>query len=687
MLNILKKKKNTFGYSEFTQKINGIMFKEKDLIQEKFDRKEYYNTIFYPSNKEWFSIIYCYKKSYAKALIILDKLVNYLYTTYFNMSENFIKWIFKRRRSNKTRYSADKIYISRQESRHTNNELMILLYVYKKKIFNLERVIRKAFVLKRKNKKNKEEFFNKLWSILKERFLLFEEWKRNISYSIPNYIGSNLKLIPYIKHTISKNIFFLRRKYDKLEQVMYKYVSNVNFNQLKSNGLFINYKKLGINSMIEKIYHKKIEVKLVTLKSIHLNSDVFSSAVALKLRDRKNKAVRVLRKAINQMTKIPDLHTIRIFDDYEEQIGEISLVSEKIYNTNIAYVNDHLNNTEENNFLNNIKQQVVSGVRFEASGRLTRRLTAMRAVFKYRYTGSLKNLRSSINNKPSTILRGNLKSNGQYIVLEHKTRNGAFGLKGWVSSHHFSWYEFMLKIESIFDKIESIFDKILERIFHKIRHLICNILGPTGLDVVENVIELVVVVLIIPLCLVWLSFFICLFTCLFINWFLVNIWDYIKKCPQYIVNCYTILRKKLNYKTMYKFFINSRSKCLNILTRRRLNKFFKSNSSIRNKKKNIFSLLNKINYKQINYKQIISLHNQSNLFKFKDIFKEFFSSEKSGLSNRQLKRKRYVALKDTEEFKGLSRRQKRKLYWSIVSHKKWCTYSKISSLFGQKNKD
>jgi hypothetical protein len=99
-------------------------------------------------------------------------------------------------------------------------------------------------------------------------------------------------------------------------------------------------------------------------------------------------------------------------------------------NNEIINVNDHLNNIEENNFLNNIKQQVVSGVRFEASGRLTRRLTAMRAVFKYRYTGSLKNLRSSINNKPSTILRGNLKSNGQYIVLEHKTRNGAFGLKG-----------------------------------------------------------------------------------------------------------------------------------------------------------------------------------------------------------------------------------------------------------------
>jgi len=53
MLNILKKKKNTFGRLEFTlKKINGMIFKEKDLIQDKLDRKEYYKTIFYPSNKE-----------------------------------------------------------------------------------------------------------------------------------------------------------------------------------------------------------------------------------------------------------------------------------------------------------------------------------------------------------------------------------------------------------------------------------------------------------------------------------------------------------------------------------------------------------------------------------------------------------------------------------------------------------
>jgi hypothetical protein len=165
-----------------------------------------------------------------------------------------------------------------------------------------------------------------------------------------------------------------------------------------------------------------VEIKLIELKSVHLNSDIFSSAVALKLRDRKNKAVRVLRKAVLQMVKIPDLHTLRTFyetDTIYEDNNIQSINGNKIQSLNLNVTN----------FINTIKQQVVSGVRFEASGRLTRRLTAMRAVFKYRYMGSLKNIPSSLNNKSAIMLRGYVKSNLQYTIQNSKTRNGAFGLK------------------------------------------------------------------------------------------------------------------------------------------------------------------------------------------------------------------------------------------------------------------
>ena len=200
------------------------------------------------------------------------------------------------------------------------------------------------------------------------------------------------------------NIILLK-KLVRLQKILFNSLKLLNFNKSKFNSLNLNLRNLGLIRLIEKLYNKKVEINLVELRSIHLNSDVFSSAVALKLRDRKNKAVRVLRKAVLQMVRIPDLHTLITFDD------------------NIEAMN-------KNNIINTIKQQVVSGVRFEASGRLTRRLTAMRAVFKYRYAGSLKNIRSSFNNKPSTMLRGHVKSNTQYTLINSKTRNGTFGLKG-----------------------------------------------------------------------------------------------------------------------------------------------------------------------------------------------------------------------------------------------------------------
>jgi hypothetical protein len=189
------------------------------------------------------------------------------------------------------------------------------------------------------------------------------------------------------------------------EHRIFDNVKLIIFNQLKFSSLYLNFKELGIIGTLEKIYGKSVYIKLVELKSIHLNSDVFSSAVALKLRDRKNKAFSILRIAILQMVKIPDLHTLITFDD-------------------------NIENMDKNNVLNVIKQQVVSGVRFEASGRLTRRLTAMRAVFKYKYAGSLKNIRSSMNNLSAHMVRGYAKSNSQYTIKNSKTRNGSFGLKG-----------------------------------------------------------------------------------------------------------------------------------------------------------------------------------------------------------------------------------------------------------------
>lgn len=415
MLNILKKKQN---YNQ--GKINKITYYKStpdNIIYHRSSSKEPNtpeNIIYYPSSsKEWFGNIYSFNKSYIKLLVVYDVILNKLFISYYNMLQYKIKVLFKRRRDNKSRYSANKIYISRAELKHTNTRLLIILYTYNKQKSSIEKYIRKLITLANFNNTLAEDIFNRnrLIHLLKNKFFVFKKWKMaffTITYNLLKYLVLNIKR-KKLYNVSTYNIGFLRKLF-KLQKELFTSTKLINFNKSKFNNLVLNLKSLGLISLIQKIYGKSIEIKLVELKSIHLNSDVFSSTVALKLRDRKNKAVSILRRAILQMVKIPDLHTLITFDD------------------NITSIN-------KNNILSIIKQQVVSGVRFEASGRLTRRLTAMRTVFKYRYVGSLKNIRSSLNNKSSTMLRGYVKSNSQYTIINSKTRNGSFGLKGWISSH------------------------------------------------------------------------------------------------------------------------------------------------------------------------------------------------------------------------------------------------------------
>jgi hypothetical protein len=64
------------------------------------------------------------------------------------MLEYKIKIPFKRRRTNKTRYSADKLYISGAELKHTNTKLTIMLYVYNKQKLSIQQYIAKIIRVK-----------------------------------------------------------------------------------------------------------------------------------------------------------------------------------------------------------------------------------------------------------------------------------------------------------------------------------------------------------------------------------------------------------------------------------------------------------------------------------------------------------------------------------------------------------
>lgn len=177
MLNIFKQKQPNLK----EKSLNNFLTK-KD-IENKSQRDEYKNTIFYPSSsKEWFSSVYSYNKSYIKLLISYNSILNKLITSYCNMLHDKIKTTFRRRRHNKVRYSANKIYASRAEVKHTNTKIIIMLYTYNKQKLSIERYIRKLITLI-KSKKNSVEsntiyvpnYKNRLIHTLKNKFFIFRK--------------------------------------------------------------------------------------------------------------------------------------------------------------------------------------------------------------------------------------------------------------------------------------------------------------------------------------------------------------------------------------------------------------------------------------------------------------------------------------------------------------------------------
>lgn len=98
------------------------------------------------------------------------------------MLENKIKLSLKRRRPNKIRYSANKIYLGKAELKHTNNKLTIMLYAYNKQKSFIERYIRKIVIIKfikelflEKGTEKITIHSNRIIYILKKRFSYFKK--------------------------------------------------------------------------------------------------------------------------------------------------------------------------------------------------------------------------------------------------------------------------------------------------------------------------------------------------------------------------------------------------------------------------------------------------------------------------------------------------------------------------------
>lgn len=400
-----------------------------------------------PANKEWFNSIYAFNKNTAKSLPVADNFMLKLIKSYFSMYSKDLEKRIKspRLRLRMRRLSTNRILISKAELKHTSDKVIVNLYTYDRQNTYYLNKIKKLAVLGALNIK----LFNTKLNIIKskvtqiisvvnrEKNLLLKplKWEDN---NFNNYEASYSQ--NFIIKALKKEMLFMYFK-----QIMF-------FNRAKFQNTYL----VPLKFLLQKIYNKKVEFNLISLKYFHLNNDIFLQILAIKLRNRKNRILRVLKTSLRKI-KLPALNKSGIlYDLYANKSLKIQnytlrdLISEPSSINKDQAIKDKLDiilnkhyslkttsslvNTDENAVLESIKYKNFNGIRVEASGRLSKRITAARSVFKFKYIGNLKNIDASYKGLSSVVLRGNFKSNIQHTKLNSKTRIGSYGLKSWINS-------------------------------------------------------------------------------------------------------------------------------------------------------------------------------------------------------------------------------------------------------------
>lgn len=258
------------------------------------------------------------------------------------------------------------------------------------------------------NKLNKEENKHKY----------FNEYSKNI---LNKYINKNI-YYKIIKNIMKKELYILYIK------------QNILLNNLKYKDNYIT----PLSKILKIIFNKKIIFNIVCLKNYFLNSDIFTQIIANKAKERKNRITKLFRVSILK-ANIPTIkkrlikREKKLLNKKKYLILSKNIIKSKFdeYNTIINDNNFNIpDNRKTGEILKHIDNKIISGIRIEAAGRLTKRFTAQRSVYKLKYKGTIKNIDSSYKGLPSKLLRNQLKSNMQYTYSSSSNRIGAFGIKG-----------------------------------------------------------------------------------------------------------------------------------------------------------------------------------------------------------------------------------------------------------------
>lgn len=341
------------------------------------------------------------------------------------------KKIYNRRR----KLSINRIFLSKGEFKHTNNKVIITLYVYNKQKNNYLLKLKKRYINKllinilSLKKNNIIKPLSSKKNILSNKLILLKKLKKISIKGTIALIDANAfkpKIARILRNLHQKrkiNKFKVVSKYVDLfyksfvkkslrRLLVYAYYRRLIYvNRSRFNYTYLQF----IKNKLQVLFNKNIEFNFINLKYFYLNSNILSESILLKIR--KNRR-RLMRHLANLEKKI-------IIKKKRVILGE--LIKKEDLNIKNYYNNNKL---LYKNIIKNLKYKHIAGFRLEANGRLNKRYTASRSINKLKYKGNLLNIDSSYKGLSSVLLRNNLNSNLQYTKLNSKTRIGSFGLKG-----------------------------------------------------------------------------------------------------------------------------------------------------------------------------------------------------------------------------------------------------------------
>lgn len=462
-----------------------------------------------PAAQEWYNSIYNYNPNYVKALPVADLAMMKLLKGYF--SSELKKTLAKTKRlpARIKRMSTKKIFVGKGEVKHSNDKAIVTFYIHNAERLFLDRAIallsralyNPARPLIRNIHKNKHKqvritynrilSFKEFWHLIGKNHY-YKKWcsKQFVqNLDLRNLVLKNINNIYLILKKMVifnliteeyKNKIFISLcenitpvlpdpQFKEIMPVYEKYytthLNNLKIKKLLNRNKFRNGFINKLLELVEEIYGKKVEFNIVKLKKLHLNSDLYTQAVALKLKDRNNRLYKILKSSLNKVQLPAFYRAAEIFHYLNKNDLLVNIIrNDKITSMLRNNVNDPLNTLLLDTFTNaedikvktlkatsgipsnsrtislqkyvlkSLKHLSMRGIRIEAKGRATRRLTAARSVFKMKWKGGLKNVDSSFKGLSAILLRGHLKSNIQHTYVSTKNRNGAIGVKGWVSS-------------------------------------------------------------------------------------------------------------------------------------------------------------------------------------------------------------------------------------------------------------